>query len=78
MTRSGLRLNVDSRSTDESVSLFKISVTVNARVIRIYLLPIFLLVKGSSSPRLNFISARCTGKFQFLRDYRWKETYKCV
>ena len=41
MTRSGLRLNVDSRCTNESVSLFNISVIVNARIIRIYLLPLF-------------------------------------
>jgi hypothetical protein len=41
MTRSGLQLNVDSRWTNEPVSLFKISVIVNARIIRIYLLPLF-------------------------------------
>jgi hypothetical protein len=40
MRKSGLRLNVDCR-TNEPVSLFQISVIVTARIIHIYILPLF-------------------------------------
>jgi len=41
MTRSRLQLNIDSCCTNEPVSLFKISVIVNARIFHICLLPLF-------------------------------------
>jgi hypothetical protein len=68
MTRSGLRLDIESLCTNEPVSVFKILVIVNTRIILISFTSFLLLLYGSSSPRLNLISARCTGKFQVLHD----------